>query len=271
VGESLCIGIPFPEIQSQAVASSIRAGVDITNNNLETPTYEWQMNIDDSGWPRTVVGTNPTLPQSSSREMGDGQNVKFRRKATIKGNIAYTNIVEFTFQPSVNTPGTIAYQDNKAVREGYELYSDILNVTGADVLEGPDSGSPIYSWTKENIDLQETTVIDGATSVTLPKGTLGLITEDVTIRRVSKNDFDGLAETNPINIKSIKAEGFIGGKITAPGGGAKIAGVSVSAELDPMFGDVIDRHYANGACDTTDTFGDYKIEGLYTGDPNGED
>ena len=241
----------------------------------EDPTYQWESKLStETQWTAIVGKTSNTL-ELTNQTMGS-LDVQYRRKLTYCGVEAYSNIRTVQSISNVITGGTIKHSlDNLYIRRGHEVLSNVVN-------EVISTGDPLpinYKWIKSKMNRTDT--LDNGSGLEVSGGDIYNMSLDLTepngeqsdfgFLRLSSNGCDAQAESNRLEFKVLAANGSISGKVSAPNGGSPIRGVSVCATVDGTFGDSVDRTYAsvNGAiCDTTDAFGDYKIENLYTGNPN---
>ena len=257
----LCDGVKFPQINNSQFASAGSSA----NFNLGSVEYTWQWDRGGS-FDDIPGGSNvSTLPSVSSRVM-EGETIRFRRKATLSGNVAYSLPIIFNFQQSSTTAGTIAYDPaRKYVRNGYILENKIRSVS-------PGGGSaPIsYKWQKKvGLGGSFVDITNGGslyTGIELPASIAGPITGETRFKRIALNVCNKPAETEDnLVIEAIDSVAIISGKVTAPplGAGVGIEGVMVTATpLDPLYGVETEVTYTSSESGKE---GEFKFNNLYVG------
>ena len=247
-----------------------------------SPTYAWQRKLmSDNVW--TTVGTDQASVNLTNQAMGD-EAIQYRRTVTycgnanISDNVASSNVIEIQSIDNQIDGGQIkldlppGISDNFFIRQGSPSLLSVIN----EVTPTGDPGPLTYQWVKMSTSHEDS--VDGSFQ-SLSANTITMMTnngmgmseeEDFTLHRLSTNACFAVDQSNALEFDVIDPRGEINGRVAAPNGGSPIRGVEVCAVLDESFGHVVDRLYAFSKCDTTDAFGDYSIEDLYTGDPSGD-
>ncbi len=234
--------------------------------NAGAVSYKWQMAIGDDGFDDIndsgISGaTAANLPASVTRKMPDlseaiSKKVRFRRIATIGGNIASSNIVEYNFQSSTAVKGSISLSGSNTIKEGDDPGIFISTDNGS-VTPGP----PSYQWQKNITNDADANFVNisGATSASYDLG--GLSQTTWFRRQITDGCGDKTASTIPIKITVYPANGVVSGRVSTLSGGqgAGISGVKVTATPKPGLIGAVTKDIL------TASDGTYTIDGLYYG------
>ena len=258
---ALCNGTDLPDMINTGFASSSITG--LFGSETAYQGNEWWKRVGtNSNWTRVTGETGWGLTSTGSMM---SQDVSFRRRTKYCGVwTEYTDPVTIPNNPGTVTAGSISFSGNSTVKEGDDP-GQFNNVTSGT----STTGSLTYKWRKSEVSaggpFVDVTPLQTGTSYNV--GTLDETTWFIrqTIGGCSSNT----ANTDPIKITVIPADGIISGKVTAPplGAGVGIGGVQVCATPinNPPPGSVQE-------CTLTidnpgqANHGTYEISGLYYGD-----
>ncbi len=205
---SLCTGVPFPAISSSALAS---ASSDATYG-LGSLVYTWQMKIGNGSWTDISNSNVASLPTNAARTMGSATTT-FRRKATLSGNVAYSNEVVFSYIASSLYPGSIELYGQSTIPAGTDPGSIDSFYDGSTYDDASGTPAPTaYSWEYSTDGGNSWSPAPGSTN-SFAYNTPNL-TESTRYRRVFTNGCNEVGYTNEIDIQVIVPDGIISGRVT---------------------------------------------------------